>query len=106
MHVAHAYYLIRAEDVAGKFEECRLTVVELYVFSKLLRILATLPVSLVTAERSFSTLHRLRTWLRANMGEERLTDLALLSVHRDVLINLEAIIVRFSRTRCRQEFLL
>lgn len=35
---------------------------------RLLHILATLPVSVATAERSFSTLKRLKTWLRNRMG--------------------------------------
>jgi len=37
----------------------------------LLQILATLPVSATIAERSFSTLRRLKPWLRSNMREER-----------------------------------
>nr|CAI5821152.1 unnamed protein product [Callosobruchus analis] len=57
-----------------------------YIFpliKNLLCILATLPVSKATAERSFSTLRRLKTWLRTTIGEERLTGLALLNVHFD-----------------------
>ena len=73
---------------------------------KLLRILATLPVSAATAERSFSTLRRLKTWLRANIGEERLTGLALMSVHREIPLDPEAIILRFAKTKRRQNFLL
>lgn len=80
---------------------------ELYpTIEKLLRILATLPVSAAAAERSFSTLRRLKTWLRANMAEERLTGLALLNVHRDIAIDPEAVIVRFSKQKRRQEFVL
>jgi len=47
----------------------------------LLKILATLPVSTTAFERSFSTLKRLKTLLRNKTGNERLTGLALLSVH-------------------------
>lgn len=68
----------------------------------LLQILATLPVSVATAERSFSTLRRLKTWLRANMGEERLTGLALLNIHRDVVINTDDIITKFGKTKQRR----
>lgn len=46
------------------------------------------------------------TWLHANMGEERLTGLARLPIHQDILIEPVAVIVRFSTTRCRQEFVL
>lgn len=49
----------------------------------LLKILATLPVSTATAERSFSTLKRVKTWLRTSIGQERLNDLCLLNIHRD-----------------------
>ncbi|XP_043480279.1 zinc finger MYM-type protein 1-like [Leptopilina heterotoma] len=47
-------------------------------------ILATLPVSAATPERSFSTIRRLKTWLRASMEQERLTGLALLNIHKDL----------------------
>ncbi|CAN7941009.1 unnamed protein product [Ixodes hexagonus] len=42
-----------------------------------LQLLATLLVSVASAERSFSTLRRLKTWLRSEMSETRLTGLAL-----------------------------
>ncbi|KAL4126017.1 hypothetical protein QTP88_010249 [Uroleucon formosanum] len=53
---------------------------------KILIILATLPVSVASAE-SFSTLRRLKTWLRSQIGQERLTGLALLHVHCDIELN-------------------
>ncbi|KAL0858646.1 hypothetical protein ABMA27_012474 [Loxostege sticticalis] len=56
---------------------------------KLLIILATLPVSTATPERSFSTLKRLKTYLRNKMGDERLTGLALMSIHRDLAVKLD-----------------
>ncbi|CAH1108909.1 unnamed protein product [Psylliodes chrysocephalus] len=73
----------------------------------LLRILATLPVSVATAKRSFSTLRRVKTWLRARMGEERLTGLCLLHVHRDVTVDIEKVIERFAKNGNRPlEFIL
>nr|CAH7733734.1 unnamed protein product [Callosobruchus chinensis] len=57
---------------------------------KLLVILATLPVSTATPEMSFSTLKRLKTYLRNKMGDERLTGLALTSVHRDLAVQLDS----------------
>jgi len=48
----------------------------------LLTILGTLPVSTATSECSFSTLRRLKT-LRSSIGNERMTGLALLSIHKD-----------------------
>lgn len=49
---------------------------------KLLSMLYALPVSTATIERSFSTLRRVKTWLRSNMNECRLSGLSMLSVHR------------------------
>nr|CAI5865087.1 unnamed protein product [Callosobruchus analis] len=52
---------------------------------KALIILSTIPCTTATVERSFSTLRRVKTWLRSTMGEERLTGLCLMSVHRNYL---------------------
>lgn len=62
---------------------------------ELLKILAILPVSIATAERSFSTLRRLKTYLRSTMSETRLNGLALLSIHRDINIPDETVIGEF-----------
>ncbi|KAF0717035.1 52 kDa repressor of the inhibitor of the protein kinase-like, partial [Aphis craccivora] len=66
---------------------------------QLLIIIYTLPVSVASAERSFSTLRRLKTWLR--LGEERLTGLVLLHIHRDIQLNVEDIIDRFTKEKKR-----
>lgn len=63
---------------------------------KILRIIVTLPVSTASAERSFSTLRRLKTYLRSTMSEERLTGLALMTVHRERNIPIEKIISRMA----------
>jgi hypothetical protein len=55
----------------------------------LMKIFATLPVSTATAERSFSTLRRLKTYLRTSMGEDRLNGLALMSIHRNIAGNID-----------------
>jgi len=58
----------------------------------------TLPISNVSAERMFSTLERLKTWLRSTMSETRLTELALLTIHRDIDVDLK-VIDMFSKNR-------
>lgn len=68
----------------------------------LLQILATFPVSVASAERSFSSLRRLKTWLRSNMSEERLTGLALLNLHRDIDVSIDDVIDRFARKKNRR----
>jgi len=55
----------------------------------LLKVLATLPVSTATAERTFSTLKRLKTYWRNATGQDRQTGLALMSVHRDIDVNVQ-----------------
>jgi hypothetical protein len=46
-------------------------------------IFLTLPVSVASNERSFSKLKLLKTFLRATMSHDRLSDLAILSIERD-----------------------
>ena len=50
--------------------------------SDALTIAATLPVTTCTVERSFSTLRRIKTWLRSTMSSNRLNGLAMMSVHQ------------------------
>lgn len=49
---------------------------------KALKILVALPCTTCTVERSFSSLRRIKTWLRSTMSETRLNGLAMMSVHR------------------------
>jgi hypothetical protein len=63
----------------------------------LLGVLATLPVSTATAERSFSTLKRIKTYLRNSMGDNRLSGLALLSIHREINVQPPEVLDRFAK---------
>ncbi len=63
-----------------------------------LQILATLPVTTASAERSFSSLRRLKLYLRSTMGEERLSGLALLHIHRNMPLDIDNVITRFAKT--------
>jgi hypothetical protein len=69
------------------------------LINRLLTILITLPISNVSAERTFSTLRRLKTWLRSTMSETRLTGLALLNIHRDIYVEVTKIIDMFLKTK-------
>ena len=60
----------------------------------LLQILTTLPVTTVSAERTFSMLRRLKTWLRSLMCDERLTGLALMT-STDIEVKPEEIVKHF-----------
>ena len=50
---------------------------------KFVRLLLTIPISTSTAERSFSSLRRLKNYLRSTMTQKRLNHLAILNVHRE-----------------------
>ena len=65
---------------------------------KLLKILTVLPVTTATAERSFSTLRRLKTYIRNSMSEERLNGLALLNIHREINVSSEEIVNEFANS--------
>jgi len=71
---------------------------------KLLHILATLPVTTASSERSFSTLRRLKTYLRNTTGEERLNGLAMLQIHRDIAVDPEAVLQKLSEKSRRLDF--
>ena len=66
----------------------------------LLNILITTPMTTAEAERCFSTLKRIKTFLRNSMGQERLNALAILSMERELVLNMrdfnEKVINRFA----------
>lgn len=68
----------------------------------LLKIFSSLPVTTATAERTFSTLRRLKTYLRNSCGQERLSGLALMSVHRSINISTEKVMDEFARKKNRR----
>ena len=69
----------------------------------LLEIFGVLPVSVATAERSFSAMKQIKTFLRNRTGDERLSSLALLSIHKDVTSTLdpEKIVDEFAKKKRR-----
>lgn len=52
---------------------------------KALKITITTPVATAESERCFSTLKRIKTFLRNTMGQDRLNALAACSIHKDVI---------------------
>ena len=72
---------------------------------KFMKILLACPVSSSTAERSFSALRRLKTWLRNSLSQERLNHNIIAMTHKDYLdvIKLEDVLNCFtSRTDIRK----
>ena len=74
--------------------------------SKALQILSVIPATSCSAERSFSSLRKLKTYLRSTMGQERLSNLALLHIEREyvdkVIEDMEDIINTFGERNGRQ----
>lgn len=70
----------------------------------LLTIARTLPVTTASAERSFSSLRRLKTYLRSTMCTERLNGLSLLYVHHNVDIKPDEVIDDFAKAPRKQAF--
>ena len=69
-----------------------------------LHILLTIPVSIASCERSFSKLKLILSYLRASMGQDRLSDLALLSVERETLekTDFDDVIDQFATVKSRK----
>ncbi len=62
----------------------------------LLMVLAVLPVTSCEVERSISSLGRLKISFRSSMGQERLTGLALMHIHKDLPVDIHEIVQQFS----------
>lgn len=72
------------------------------------RIFLSIPATNCSGERSFSTLKRVKSYLRASMGQDRLNALALLSIEAELVqeIDYEDIIDDFARTKARKKKLI
>ena len=62
----------------------------------LLQIACTLPVTSCECERSASALRRLHNYMRALMGNSRLSSLALLHIHYDMDVDLDEVVTHYA----------
>ncbi len=62
----------------------------------------------VSCERSFSTLKRIKTYLRNSMSNERLNGLAIMSIEREIAValNLDEFVNTFAVNHCNRKILL
>ena len=69
-----------------------------------LRIFCTLPVTVASAERSFSKLKLIENFLRSTMMQDRLNDLAILSIERDLTrkVDFSDVINAFALKKARE----
>jgi hypothetical protein len=73
----------------------------------LLNIYLSMMVTNCSGERSFSTLKRVKNYLRSTMGQHRLSDLSLLAIEHEILntLNFDNIIQQFSVLKSRKQSL-
>lgn len=76
-----------------------------YVYVALRMFLCT-PASNCSTERSFSTLRRIKNYLRSTMGSERLNSLAILNIESSITktINYDDVIKSFAMKLSRRKF--
>lgn len=69
-----------------------------------LRHLLTLPVTVASGERSFSTLKRLKTYMRSTMAQDRLSALTTISIEHEVQqsLDMDEVISRFAEAKVRK----
>lgn len=74
------------------------------------RIVLTIPIASASAERSFSTMKRVKTYLRTTMTDGRLNDLCMLAIERELshelLIDPTAVLDKFAKLAERRVRLL
>ena len=74
---------------------------------KIVKLFLTMPVSSATAERSFSSLRRIKTYLRSTMTQKRLNHVMILHIHKSFTdnISIDSIVRDFiSVNKQRQAF--
>ena len=74
------------------------------IYTSLLLFL-TLPVSVAKAERSFSKLKLIKTYLRNSIAQERLSGLAVISIENQEarLVDTDKIVDGFARLKARKK---
>lgn len=63
-------------------------------------------MSVATAERTFSTLRRVKPGIRSRMQEDRLTSLRLLNVHREFNTKIDLINDHFEKSDLKKRLVL
>ena len=73
----------------------------------LYQLYGLIPVSIASAERSFSLLKLIKIDLRNRTSDERLSDLTVLSIHKSITqqLNIEDIIDEFAKSKRKLNFI-
>ena len=73
---------------------------------KMIKSAITMPISQVSCERSFSKMKIIKNYLRSSMSDQRLSDLTILAIERDIEINFDQVIDEFSAGHANRRILL
>ncbi|GFQ79347.1 hypothetical protein TNCT_664751 [Trichonephila clavata] len=68
----------------------------------LLKVMTTLPVTTASVERLFSTMKRIKTLPLSMMGHDRLSVIAMMSIHWDTVVDPEEVIDRLTKKKSRK----
>ncbi|XP_060870008.1 52 kDa repressor of the inhibitor of the protein kinase-like [Metopolophium dirhodum] len=68
----------------------------------LLTILSVIPITTASAERSFSSLKRIKTYLRSTMSQERFNGLAMLHINKDIQVKPGEVLDVFAKKHKRK----
>jgi len=90
----------KPSSISSALGECDKTLFD--NIANILKICATFPVTSCECERSISVLRLLKSYLRSTMGQERLTGLALMFIHRTMYIDVQKIVAQFARLHPRR----
>ena len=97
--------VINARTIADALNNNNLVKSMLSEVDKLLRLYFKFPVTSVTAERSFSSLRLIKTYLRSTMTAQRLNNLFLLYIHKRLTDSLDLVsVAKEFVTRCQNYF--
>ena len=97
--------VISTNEICKHFRENRALLDMTPNYINALKTYIVLPCSTCEAERSFSTLRRLKSYLRSTITQQRLNDLAILTTHRDQTeaLDLNEVVSEFvSRSQTRR----
>ena len=104
VHLLNCQHLNNAKDILEYLTKQKITDTLPNLYTAL-KILATMPVSVASGERSFSKLKLIKTYLRSNISQYRLNGLAMMSVERAISksIDFTEIIDHFALRKARKQ---
>ncbi|XP_068697297.1 zinc finger MYM-type protein 1-like [Montipora foliosa] len=89
--------------ICEAFNKTPVTKTQLGEVHKLLRLYSTLPVASATSERTFSSLRRLKTYLRSTMNQNRLNNCLLLHCQKSITDTLDTVDIAKKFVRANEQ---